>query len=98
MANDRNSSTLTRDERETIIRRTDADTSWDVFTDNAALLRQLAKKGWKPTAEGTRFFSLPLSAVKIRSRKSVETKRQIPPDRLKAMQDTLVSARKRAKG
>ena len=98
MANKRNSSPLIRDERETIIRRTDADNSWDVFTDNSALLRQLAKKGWKPTAEGTRFFSLPLAAIKVRSRKSVENKRQIPPDRLKAMQDTLVSARKKAKG
>jgi hypothetical protein len=60
-------SRLTREERETLIRTSDADDTWEVFTDSPRVARLLARRGWKPGPD-SRTYVLPAAAVTIRSR------------------------------
>lgn len=58
--------TLTLEERETIIRRSMVDKQWDVFTEDPAFRRKMAKLGIPPTEEGEGFYRIPLACVSVR--------------------------------
>ena len=65
---------LTREERETIIRTSDADETWEVYTDSATWQARLKRRGWGPGPDG-RTFKLPLKAVSVRSKAGMEKTR-----------------------
>jgi hypothetical protein len=66
--------TLTREERETIVRTSEADDTWEVYTDSRAMAARLRKRGWQPLPGGDgRTFRLPLKAITIRSREGMES-------------------------
>ncbi len=69
---------LAKEERETIIRASAADTTWDIWTDDPKIERRMARNGWKGVVHGSgQRFSIPLRAVTIRKRKAVmEPKRR----------------------
>lgn len=66
---------LTREERETLIRTSDAVATWEIFTDSPKWQRRLVKRGWTPSLDG-RTFTLPGAALTIRSRKGMESSRK----------------------
>jgi hypothetical protein len=61
---------LTKEERETIIRTSEADATWEIFTDSPVMQRRLLRRGWSASPDG-RTFTLPRKALTIRSRSSL---------------------------
>jgi hypothetical protein len=73
--------TLTREERETIIRRSDADDTWLFSTLSPVVARQLERKGWAMQREGDSWSCrIPRTGITIRKaepRKLTEKQRAV---------------------
>ena len=85
---------LTREERETIIRRSDADDSWDVWCDPGVFRRLMERRGWRHTAEGEGFYRIPLDCVRIASAR--RKKRTQSAEQRQKSAERLLAARKMA--
>jgi hypothetical protein len=67
---------LTREERETIVRTSEADDHWEVYTDSPVMAARLKRRGWTPLADGDgRTFRVPRAAITIRKRQGLENMR-----------------------
>jgi hypothetical protein len=69
---------LTRQEKETVIRTSAADRSWDVWTCDPKFIRRFAKAGYEPRVEqhGT-VFTVPLNGLTIRKAESLKASRRL---------------------
>ena len=73
---------LSREERECIMRRSEADDTWDVWAEEGVLRRMIENRGWKHSEEGPGFYRIPVSSIRIL--KANRQKRKGNPEALAA--------------